>query len=424
MGLNDQVKGMPSSAPKARMFKDGVKFKYLTGKDPVIFKYLPAFNPANPDASTSILPFVTPTGDLTDWGTLIYQSRFIGHGSGKFGTRQDVLSMRTFAKPGQDIFDPIEKLIQTVSQCSADWGYLIEKQKDKDADRPALSRPTAHFIANIWDANSPAAGVQIGILPPSGTTSLLDARFGLAYQQSANATEEMIRQNHLMAYQVGDLTDPVNGPALTCLKESAAQGDYSKYRVALANDARNQIYRPMIGPNLLAQRYKFNDLRTFMNIPTEEDIINSLVQLFNIRSPKGFHEYVLLKIAFPNHRIPEAPSAPGATATVAAGFGGNPAQNYTQPATAYTPPAVATNYAPPALSTATQPASVYTPPAAQQPTPVNMAAASATNPQPVPAVPATPVVPGDNVGLPGSFDEQEFIKRIRSQVAGSNGPSR
>lgn len=417
--LNDQLKSMPTSAPKARMFKDGVKFKYLAGKDPVVFKYLPAFNPNNPDAATSITPFVSPNGEMTDWGTLVYQARFCGHGSGKFGSRQDILSMRTFSRPGAELFDPIDHLIRTVGQLSADWGYLITKSQNKDDDRPALNRPTAHFVADIWDANQPAAGVQIGILPPSGTTSLLDARFGLAFQQAANATEDLIRQNYIMAYQVGDLTDPITGPALVCSKENAIQGDFSKYRVGLASDARNQIYRPMIGPQLLAQRHRFSDLSTFMNIPTEEEIINTLVQLLNARSPKGFHEYVLLKIAFPNHRIPDAPSAPAGMSTITSGFGGNPSQGFTPP------PMAPHNSGYPAAST---PAGQYAPAinAGTPAYPPPLAPAAAQAPSMVPAAQpqgtqpaAQPIVPGDNVGIPGSFDEQDFIKRIRSQVSGS-----
>jgi hypothetical protein len=363
MGLNDQVRThLSGGTGRKRLFADNVKVKYLSGKDPVQFKILPAFDPRNPDPRTSVLPFVLPDGQLTEWGMLFHQARYLGHGSGK--TRQDFVCMQTFARNNEQLFDPIDHLCKVVGQLSADWGYLLKDiGTGPDAERAPLSRPSASFIANVWDPTQPGNGVQIGILPPSAATSLLDARLGLAFQR-ANIPEEYIRQNYILGYAVGDLTDPINGPVLETIKEREAQKSFSKYRVRLFQDAHGQVAHPAIGSDLLAMRYDFSRPESFICVPNEEETIAALMQLFNMRSPRGIHEYVLLRIAFPNSRIPEPPSA-GTSTTIPSGFGAAPAPQ-TPPPAAYQPPTQPA-YQPPAQPAYQAPAQpAYQPPQAPQ----------------------------------------------------------
>jgi hypothetical protein len=327
MSLNDQIQGMPKKGDRKFIFKEGVRYRHMTGKDPIVFRLLPSYDAQNQDASTSVLPFALPDGQLTDWGRVLYICRFIGHGKGGFGSRQDLLSLRSFASQGQEVFCPLEHLLKAISQMPQDWGYLTEDQGEQGAkyrERASFSRPTAHFIANIWDLNKPAVGVQIGCFTSSACNALVDGKTGLVFQRN-NVPDEVIQQNYLLQYAVGDLTDPVKGPALICSKGDN-NGEFSKYQVILALDGQNRVVTRPVGPDMLQQRYNMGAPDTFLNIPTEQDLVDGLVGLLNMRSPGGYHEYALLKQVFPQFRVPEPPAAPAASSTIpSAGFGGSPA---------------------------------------------------------------------------------------------------
>ena len=48
-------------------------------------------------------------------------------------------------------------------------------------------------------------------------------------------------------------------------------------------------------------------------------MVQALIQLLNGRSPAGYHEHALLRMAFPHHQVPEPPMMPAGTSTVAMG---------------------------------------------------------------------------------------------------------
>jgi hypothetical protein len=450
MGLNNQVKSAASGGSDRKfIFKEGIHYRHMTGKDPIVFRILPSFNPNDPNPATSYLPFMLPGDVLSDWGSVLYISRFIGHGKGGNGTRQDILSMRTGAD--KETFDPLTHLHKAISQMSADWGYLLEDVKDptgKVRERAAFSKPLPHFICNVWDFNKPTAGAQLACFTSSAYMSMFNAKTGLVYLRINLVDESILQQNYLAAYAVGDLTDPVNGPALLCAKGND-NGEYSKYVVTLAQDQNGRIIKRVLGQDLLAQRYNLSQLDTVVNIPTEEEVIQALVGVLNMRGPHGYHEYSLLKQAFPTYRIPEPPAAPGAMPTVQSGFGANPAP-IAQVAPAAPVAAAVSSAPPPPLSYAmptvgaplrpqmapvvsSLPPPPYVPPVAAPvapvapvgvpavtPSPEAMAAAAnavAAQPQVVLPNQLTPVAPGDDVGVK-SFNKNDFLGRLQ-QMAGA-----
>lgn len=460
MGLNNQVKAAGySGGDRKFIFKEGVRYRHMTGKDPIVFRILPSFNPNDPNPATSYLPFMLPGDVLSDWGDVLYISRFVGHGKGGNGTRQDILSLRTGAD--KEIFDPLTHLYRAISQMSADWGYLLEDSKDptgKVRDRAAFSKPLPHFICNVWDFNKPTAGAQLACFTSSAYMSMFNAKTGLVYLRINLVDESILQHNYLAAYAVGDLTDPVNGPALMCAKGND-NGEFSKYTVTLAQDQTGRIIKRVMGQDVLAQRYNLSNLSTIVNLPTEEEIIQLLVETLNMRSPQGYHEYALLRQAFPQHRIPEPPASPAAMPTIQSGFGLNPAAQAPAAPVAPVAQAPAVSSAPPpafdyrAMAAAAQAAPLqpqtvapvsslppppYVPPMApvaapvapvapqaavpaMTPSPEAMAAAinAAAAAAPVAGVPVQtqPVAPGDDVGVK-TFNKNDFLGRLQQMNGG------
>ena len=320
MSLNDEIQGL-GHQERRFIFKEGVQYKHMTGKEPIYFRIAPAFNPQDPNPQTSWQPFVTADGKATDWGKILRISRFIGHGAGGFGTRQDLLSLRSFAVEGQDVYCPLEQLLKCIKQMSSDWGYLIEdRQLGGTKDRAAFSRPTAHFVVNLVDLNQQTLGMQLGVFTTSATSALIHAKHGLAFQPDAKATPELVTANPMAMYANGDITHPETGPGLI-LQKGETQGEYSRYGVGLAvNQQTRTIYHRAFTAQEMAERRNMADLASFINIPEETELIEKLIQLLNMRSPAGYHEWALLKMAFPEAQIPEPPAAPAAAAA-GSGFG-------------------------------------------------------------------------------------------------------
>jgi hypothetical protein len=176
----------------------------------------------------------------------------------------------------------------------------------------------------------------------------------------------------------------------------------SAYIVQLAKDgAGRQLKRPL-DDGLLGQRYNMANPDSFINIPTDEDLVNSLIQLLNARSPKGYHEYALLRMALPEFRIPEPPSAPAASHVVSGGFGQNPSTIVHTP---QPPPANAmAAFGVGATSGADEDDNINmnSTPAA------GMAAAAASAQQGSGVSTPNPVVPGDSVGA----QAESFVNRL------------
>lgn len=437
MGFNSQAQNLSSGqGNRTFLFQEGVKYRHMSGKDAISFRILPAINPQNPDLATSWIQSLDPDGNLTDWGSIIKVVRFVGHGSdGQY--RRDLLSLRTFDTPETKQDCPLETLYRVIQEDLGTWGYLtkgIGDQKDPNRIPKAFDRLSSLLVANILDINQAHEGVKLGVFSVSATQKLISKTDGLIFQvNAAPGIEEFIKLNYMNKYANGDITDPTSGPVLVCLKVQG-KGDFGSYGIQVqTNQQTHQVMRRPMDQSLMAQRYDLRDIKNVVNVPTEETLVQSLVELLNGRSPQGFHEFSLLRLAFPQHRIPEPPAAPGLSRVVqGTGFGGSPgfspqggqmggqvpqqapaAQQWTQQ-----PPPPPQQWTPPPPQQAPIPQqggfppggfSPQAPAAGGAPAPSREVAGALANAAQAPQ--NHPVVPGDPVA--GTWDKNEFLKKVR-----------
>ena len=414
MGFNDRATRRDGSLANP-IFKPDVKTKNMAGKGAIKFRILPAYNKEaliKEGNDTFIdpmswVPFRKENGDLAEWGNIIYVGRFLGHGTYKTGGRKDMLSLRTFAADEDNYYCPIMELFKAAGSMK-EWSYLTFRSKEEGAESPCLSRPVKQLLCNIVDVNEPEKGVQLGVFSTSACNSLLDAStHGLATQRASNVTDEAIAANYISEWSVGDLTHPETGPVLTVSKGSD-KGDMSGYAIALGLGLNDKVIRWKMQPmDLLMARYDISDLTSILNEADTESIIKQLVGVFNQRSPTGMHEYNLLGEVFGNlygNLIPEPPSAPAASSTVAgSGFGKNPATTVQNRIKVQPKPAA------PVAEPAEDDLDMTMAPTAPAVTAPTLAA----------AVPVTSEVPA---GIPGvtpikSFDRQAYINKLKAKNA-------
>jgi len=339
MAFNDQVSGLSGNTNQTFIFKEGVKYKRMTGAQ-ILFRMMPAFNPADPNPETSWLPCMDPNGNLTDWGAIIKLIRFVGHGNDGPGSRVGLLSLKTFETPGNPVFCPLAAVYSAIVRDQDTWGYLIAQGdfKDKNRPRPAYGKIENSLLVNIIDANQPHLGVQIGMFSTGATANIIDKKTGIIYQPNmAPNADELIATDYMAAYAYGDITHPANAPLLIC-EQGTDKGDFSPYRVTPAIGRDRKVMRLPVTRAQMEQRANLANPDSFLNTPTAEDLVQSLVRLLNGRSPAGYHEYALLRMALPEFKIPEPPAAPGIQHSVS-GFSPSAAQPFVKPATAsFVPP--------------------------------------------------------------------------------------
>ena len=441
--FNQQVQDLKASGSSYSVFVEGIKPKYLSGDAPILFRLLPAYNYDDKDAVGDVnpagyLPCRLPNGDLTPWGAILWLNRGVGHGSGKGNTRRDYVSPATF---GSNAFDPIAHLFATAS-ADAEWNYLVKDQNDaggKLVERACIGRPGEHLIANIVELS--AGGLpeaSLGVMSKSACDALVSPhKNGLLFQRANNVTEDMIRQNYLVQWSCGDVTDPREGPVLR-LEKGKENGKMSKYQVKLAEDNRGFVRRLPLGPEILECRYDLTDISRLLVKRTDEETIQLLIETFTGRSPRGYHEYSLLKAAFGHMaKIPEPPQAPGASPTIqsglapaSGGFGQAPASSGSYLPSGFGPaPAQPGGFAPGRVAGPVGPtpsAPVNPPQTAPGVTnAVDAAAAALQAPAAAPAQ-AAPGSAAPGPSAPGDPQDEArkaaFLQRVRK--AGPTGPAR
>jgi hypothetical protein len=267
-------------------------------------------------------------------------------------------------------------------------------------DQRVISYPKAQLIANVWvisGQNADLAQSRLALFTSGLTNSMINKQTGLLHQKSTNIPPELMAQNYTYAYLHGDITSPMNSPILVVQKENvkSKKKDGKDMRAYVAKpetcNSQTNAQFAVIPQEVMASRYDISNPETFLNIPTEESLIESLVAVLNRRSPTGIHEYALLRQVFPTHRIPEPQAAPAASTTVQSGFQAQPPTNGGFPV----PKVASAGFTPPV---ATQPPAGYgyqpqaQAPVAQAPYSVPQAQpqAPAQAPQYAPYVPAAP----------------------------------
>jgi hypothetical protein len=302
MGLNDQVnKTMRQGDGGFNIFQKHVKALRLGGDIPILFRIEPAFNPGEPNARVSWLPFRFPNQELTDWGKFINISPMVGRGGPGYGVRKDLVSLKTF-DPSADC--PLEVLYGYIRENAQEWGYLVAESQDK-TQRAVFRRPGDVFLCNILTLDHPEKGTQLAVISRGASKSLMSPDGGLVYQVAANSVGG---DNYLAQWACGDLTDPNNGPVLRYYKVNEKKGQMNTGRIEMHITQQGVMRRPLT-QELLAQRIDFSQpADTYMTKVTAESLIADLIELLNGRSPiTGQHERVLLRQAFPQFRIPEPP---------------------------------------------------------------------------------------------------------------------
>lgn len=431
MGFNSMFSGLAEEGENSdKIFtKNGVKTKFMSGKQPITFTILPAMDPNNPDKRVSYLPSILPgeTPQLSNWGNGAHVYRRLGRGDWK--ERYDIVSLSSV---GEEC--PID-IVRKVAKSDPTWQYLTDDGKFGDPNRvPAVLPAKRLFLfCNVLLPNEPERVAHIGIFSKSVANELIGEN-GLVFQPSPSATAEQVAANYLAAYANGDITAPQGAPAFV-VEKGHDKGEMSAYTLKFALDANRRVLRIPATQDIMATRYDINDLKSYLNILSAEQIVNILIRELTGRSPAGYHEYALLKLALGGkYQIPEPPAAPAATNTIQSGFVPEPTTPAAAPvpdATTVPPTAVPV---PPPTSSGVPPAAVPpVPPTAAQPTPAAatvtaQAVPPAAAPVPPPAneagaalaaavkagaaqpmAPAPGTVPGDAVP---AFDKQAFLARL------------
>lgn len=297
------------------VYNRGIPSVRLYGKQPVSFCILPAF----PDheirdgkmfdgdveiPSDAWVPFIDEDGNMAVWCAELQIARFAGHGEIK--QRRDVVSRRTIVEFDEQgdrirIEDPYSVLQAFAKRDSATWGYLQKGQGEfNDPHRigPTLPFIKTEYIVNAVKVDDPEK-VVIGEISPRSAVDGLNA---LIMAPNKHVSDEDLARDYLKGYDCGDITDPTVGNVIDIAKEDDSRT--SKYVVRLSESfdrvKRKTVYAKMkISEGLLRQRYDLSDIRSIVNVPTEEDQIEQLARLLCGRTPDGmYHEYSFMKEAF------------------------------------------------------------------------------------------------------------------------------
>ena len=395
MGFNEMFSSLSGEGENSdRIFtKNGAKVKFMNGKAPVMFTILPAMDPNNKDKNTSYLPSILPDGSLTEWGSSAFVYRGIGHGDWK--SRASVVSLATF---GEEC--PINMVVEAAKNDQT-WSYIIDDGKfgDPNRNRAVIPRCQHLMFCNVYLPQEQENRVRVGIFSSSIAKKLVGEN-GIVRAPNPQATDDLIQQNYLYAFANGDITSPQGAPQFV-ISKGTDKGEMSAYEIKFALDSARRVIRIPTTQDLMAQRYDITDLKSYLNVLTADQIVQLLINSVNGRSPSGFHEYALLKLALGSRwQIPDPPSAPGAIPTVQSGF---------DPKAAAVPEAAPVPVTQPApQAAAVPPAAVPVPPAAAPE--ANAALASAVKAGA--AVPEAPV-PGHIVGeATKPFDKNTFLANL------------
>ena len=307
-------------------YKEGVKVLYMqennkTGVKKIFFRLLPAFRSDVQDpqaAATSWVPSILPDGTISQIGCFLFSAKFCGRGD--FKTRHEIVSRKTADRSARC---PYDILCSFIRNNKSDWGYLFEdvgKFRQPGYAKAPLSQIQPRLLANVIDVYDQTATVKIGEFSQTAWRSLMARgdKPGLMFTKNNAVPPEWLQQSYLYQYANGDLTDPENGLVLEVSRDDSPNASFQGYTVNTAKTQDGSPWRMQVSPQQLAARYDIRSAANIVNIPEEQELVDELVSILDQRSPKGYHERALLKMAFADYgwSVPEPPSAPAATNTV------------------------------------------------------------------------------------------------------------
>lgn len=406
MNASDIIQGksfgsaVKAAGGKTGMYKRGVQVRYVSGADPVRFRLLPAFNPEDDNPETSVLPFISFDGEVNQWLTQISAVKFIGGNS----QGREWTSFVSRESIGEEC---VYRKLVNVADDDPDWKYLVKRTKTQ---KPVLPFPRTLVLMNILDIDQLDRGAQVGEFGQSSALTLFGQDGGKMWIKNTRFDEERNELNYLDEYNYGDLTDPQKGFTLVCYKDpKKSSSNFVPADITLDSDETGRCYRWPISEDVLAARVDLSNIESFLNIPTEDEVVEILKRVLNQRNPNGVPETALLRMVLGDtYNIPDPAPAPGAV---------NSVQGFSPEPPAARPPARQPVQAPPR----------QTPPRQAPAMPPSPAAKAAAKPaaktaaKTAPAKPATPAGP-DAVdgnapvkGIPGEPVDDDLFAQLKAR---------
>lgn len=389
-------------------YKQGVRVKFPKKSPPLRVQILPAYNPNDPANAQGYVPCLIG-GQPTSWFGMIQSAKFVGHGDWK--STLPILSLSSFesAEPC-----PYQRLLDYCKN-NPDWKYLVTKTgRFGSADyKDAVLKPIKSvLLLNIVDVDDPGKGVQILETSYSVASNLLSEETGIVFQRNIQLENypdaaAALAKDPMLAYANGDITNPGRAPVFVIELPPVKAGQFGAGYTARIEVSGGQVTRRTASDIELASRYHLDDPESFLNIPTGQDIVNTLVTLLKgHKNAMGVDETCAISEAVGDAYRVSTVSAPGASATV---------QGWSAPAPAPTPaPAPAPTPAPtPSYVPVTPSTTAGNPPV--MPTPTAAPAGFAPNPAVSGGVGA---IPGE--AQPGNL-ASTLAARMRNQLNLRNG---
>jgi hypothetical protein len=211
----------------------------------------------------------------------------------------------------------------------------------------------------------------------------------------------------MLAYANGDITNPGRAPVFVIELPPVKAGQFGAGYTARIEVAGGQVSRRMASDIELASRYHLDDPESFLNIPTGQSIVDTLVTLLSgHKNAMGVDETCAIKEAVGDtYRVDVAASAPGAVNTV---------QGWAAPAA----PVPQAQISPaPVMPTSTAGNPPVMPNVSTTGTPVAMPAGFAPNPAMAAGTPApvTGAIPGEHSAGDAAL-AATLAERMRAQL--------
>ena len=316
-------------------YKQGVRVKFPKKSPPLRVQILPAYNPADPANPQGYVQCLV-NGQPSAWFGMIQSAKFVGHGDWK--STLPILSLLSFEGSGQC---PYQRLLDYCKN-NPDWKYLVTKTGRFGAPdfKDAVLKPIKSvLLLNIVDVDDPGKGVQILETSYSVASTLLNEDTGIVFQRNLQLDNypdvaAALSRDPMLAYANGDITNPGRAPVFVIELPPIKAGQFGAGYTARIEVANGQVSRRMASDIELASRYHLDDPESFLNIPTGQDIVNTLVTLLKgHKNASGVDETCAIKEAVGDTYRVDTVSAPGAASTVQGWSSADPAPD-TMPAPA------------------------------------------------------------------------------------------